>query len=124
MRSTMERKHYIAISMSVFGGKKRRFGVPQFLVERFRRMAEHQTFSIISKNKLLEKNFEEEYRKSVDGIVSEAHHVIGIIHDRYLFLIIGEKLPVILGKRCVVHAYSVPSYRSGDKSAKIIPIRL
>lgn len=36
-----------------------------------RRMAEHQTFSIISKNKLLEKNFEEEYRKSVDGIASD-----------------------------------------------------
>lgn len=37
-----------------------------------RRMAEHQTFSIISKNKLLEKNFEEEYRKSVDGIASDS----------------------------------------------------
>lgn len=37
-----------------------------------RRMAEHQTFSIISKNKLLEKNFEEEYRKSVDGITSDS----------------------------------------------------
>lgn len=36
-----------------------------------RRMAEHQTFSIISKNKLLEKNFEDEYNKRVEEISSD-----------------------------------------------------
>lgn len=37
-----------------------------------RRMAEHQTFSIISKNKLLEKNFEEEYSKRNEEISSDS----------------------------------------------------
>lgn len=37
-----------------------------------RRLAEHQTFSIISKNKLLEKNFEEEYSKRSEEITSES----------------------------------------------------
>lgn len=37
-----------------------------------RRLAEHQTFSIISKNKLLEKNFEEEYSKRNEEISSES----------------------------------------------------
>lgn len=37
-----------------------------------RRLAEHQTFSIISKNKLLEKNFEEEYSKRVEEIPSDS----------------------------------------------------
>lgn len=36
------------------------------------RLAEHQTFSIISKNKLLEKNFEEEYSKRSEEITSES----------------------------------------------------
>lgn len=37
-----------------------------------RRLAEHQTFSIICKNKLLEKNFEEEYSKRSEEITSES----------------------------------------------------
>lgn len=37
-----------------------------------RRLAVHQTFSIISKNKLLEKNFEEEYSKRSEEITSES----------------------------------------------------